>query len=304
MVGSAITRALEGRGYINLLTVSRQELDLTNQQAVFAFFETHKPEYVFVAAGKVGGIVGNNTQPATFIYDNLAIQTNIIHAAHVHNVQKLLFLGSSCIYPKYAEQPMHENVLLTGTLEPTNEYYAIAKIAGIKLCEAYKKQYGKNFISVMPTNLYGPHDNYHAEHSHVIPGMIRKIHEAKEQRLPSVTLWGTGTPKREFLHVDDLADACLFLMEQYNEGTHINIGTGNDMSIRELAETIRTVIGYTGELIFDTTRPDGPPRKLLNVNKLHDLGWKARISFEEGIRKTYASFLEELQTGKARGISL
>jgi GDP-L-fucose synthase len=301
MVGNAIASNLKKKGYTNLLLKSRKELNLLNQQEVNAFFEKNKPEYVFLAAAKVGGIVANNTARADFIYENLMIETNIIHAAHKNKVTKLLFLGSSCIYPKFAEQPITESSLLTGSLEPTNEYYAIAKIAGIKLCEAYRDQYGHNFISVMPTNLYGPNDTYDLQNSHVLPAMLRKFYEAKEKKLPSVTIWGTGKPKREFLHVDDLAEACVFLMKNYNERGTINIGTGVDVSIKNLALEVKKVTGYTGKLVFDTTKPDGTPRKLLNVKKLHTLGWKHKIDLSTGIKKTYKAFLEELKTGTIRG---
>ena len=300
MVGSAILRQLQKNGYTNIVTRTRSELDLLKQEEVLSFFETEKPDYVFLAAAKVGGIIGNKNKPADFIYENLVIETNIIHASYVHTVTKLLFLGSSCIYPKFAEQPIKEQELLTGALEPTNEYYAIAKIAGIKLCESYRKQYGCNFISLMPTNLYGTGDNYHPENSHVIPAMIRKFHEAKLKNSPTVTIWGTGTPMREFLYVDDLAEASLFLMEKYNDETHINVGTGKDITIKELAEAIKQATSYTGEIIFDTTKPDGTPRKLLDVTKLETLGWKYSTELQEGIRKTYTSFLEELSSGKLR----
>lgn len=302
MVGSAIVRNLTKQGFTNILIRTRKELDLCNQQAVNTFFETYKPEYVFLAAAKVGGIIGNKTRPAEFIYENLAIETNIIHAAHIYKVTKLLFLGSSCIYPKFAPQPMTEDVLLTSELEPTNEYYAIAKIAGIKMCEGYRKQYGDNFISAMPTNLYGQGDNYHLENSHVMPAMLRKFHEAKESNAPTVTIWGTGSPKREFLHVDDLAEACVHLMLTYNEAEHINIGTGEDITIKELAEAIKEVVGYTGEIIFDTDRPDGPPRKLLDVSKINNLGWKHTVDLQTGVSITYISFMEELQLGNLREI--
>lgn len=302
LVGSAIMRNLESKGYTNILTRTRAELDLTNQEQVNAFFEKNKPEYVFIGAAKVGGIVGNKNSPADFIYENLIVEANIIHASHVYKVTKLLFLGSSCIYPKFAKQPILESELLQGELEPTNEFYAIAKIAGIKLCEGYRKQYGDNFISVMPTNLYGPNDNYHRENSHVIPAMIRRFHEAKENSSPSVTIWGTGSPMREFLHVDDLADACVKLMEIYNEETHINIGTGEDVTIRELAETVKEVTGYSGEIIFDTTKPDGTPRKLLDVTKINQLGWKHTITLKDGLESTYQAFLKELTSGKLRGL--
>ncbi len=302
LVGSALVRNLKAKGYTNILTKSRKELDQLNQADVNAFFAKYKPEYVFLASAKVGGIVGNKMKPAEFIYQNLVIETNIIHAAHENKVKKLLFLGSSCIYPKHSPQPMTEDVLLTSPLEPTNEFYAIAKIAGLKLCEAYRDQYGDNFISVMPTNLYGPNDNYDSESSHVIPGMIRKFHEAKVNKSPSVILWGTGSPMREFLYSDDMADACVHLMETYNERGHVNIGTGEDITIKELAVTIQAVVGYEGDVVFDTTRPDGTPRKLLHVEKLHSLGWKHKTSFHDGVRMAYASFLEELKEGRARGV--
>lgn len=301
MVGSAIVRALQQQGYTTLLLRSREELDLLDQQAVTSFFEQEQPEYVFLAAAKVGGIIANRTYPADFIEQNMLIKTNIIRAAHIHKVKKLLFLGSSCIYPKFAPQPIKEEYLLTGELEPTNEYYALAKIAGIKLCEGYRKQYGDDFISVMPTNLYGAGDTYDLQNSHVIPAMIRKFHEAKVTNAPEVVLWGTGTPQREFLHADDLADACIHLMLTYSDTQHVNIGTGEDISIKELAEIIRSVIGYTGTIIFDTSKPDGTPRKLLDVSKLHALGWKHTTPLVEGIQKTYAAFLEELEKGTIRG---
>jgi GDP-L-fucose synthase len=302
MVGSAIVRNLQAKGYTNLLLVTRSEVDLLDQSAVMTFFKEEKPEYVFMAAAKVGGIVGNRNSPAQFIYENLVVETNIIHAAHIHKVKKLLFLGSSCIYPKHAPQPMTEDVLLTGPLEPTNEFYAIAKIAGIKLCEGYRKQYGDNFISLMPTNLYGQNDMYDLENSHVLPAMIRKFHEAKKQGKTDVVIWGTGSPMREFLHVDDLADASVFLMETYNEAGHINVGTGVDVTIKELAEIVRDVVGFNGALTFDTTKPDGTPRKLLDVSKLHRLGWKHTIDLRTGIEKTYASFLGELKNETLRGM--
>lgn len=293
MVGSAIVRALQARGYHNLVMRSSKELDLRNQSAVNDFFNKEKPSYVFLAAAKVGGILANNTYRASFIYDNLAIELNVIHAAHVHNVKKLLFLGSSCIYPKMAPQPLQETYLLTGVLEPTNEPYAIAKIAGIKLCDAYRSQYGNHFISAMPTNLYGPNDNYDLQNSHVLPALLRKFHQAKEQKLPAVTIWGTGTPLREFLHVDDLADACLFLMENYDEEGCINVGTGTDISITELAKMIKEIVGYRGNLDFDTSKPDGTLRKLMDVSKLKDLGWQYSIPLQEGIKKVYASYLSQ-----------
>lgn len=300
MVGSAIMRNLQKKGFTNIITKTRHELNLLNQDDVNAFFETHKPAYVFLASAKVGGIIGNKEHPAQFIYENLIIEANIIHASYIHKVTKLLFLGSSCIYPKFAPQPITEDVLLTSSLEPTNEYYAIAKIAGIKLCESYRKQYGSNFISVMPTNLYGKHDSYNLQNSHVIPAMLRKFHEAKENNSPNVTIWGTGSPMREFLYADDLADACTFLMEHYNDMQHINIGTGVDITIKELAETIQKVTGYSGEIIFDTTKPDGTPRKLLDVSKLHNLGWKHSIELEEGLHLAYSAFLEEMKSGTLR----
>ena len=294
MVGSAIVRRLTKDGYTNLILRTRQELDLLDQQAVQQFFEQERPEYVFLAAAKVGGILANNTYRAQFIYENLQIQNNIIHSAYRYGVKKLLFLGSSCIYPKMAPQPIKEEYLLTGPLEPTNEPYAIAKIAGIKMCEAYNAQYGTNFISTMPTNLYGPHDNFDLQTSHVLPALIRKFHEAKVNHRPYVEIWGTGTPRREFLHVDDLADACVFLMQHYNDSQFVNVGVGEDISIKELALLIQDIVGYQGELRFDTSKPDGTPRKLLDVSRLHALGWKARIPLRDGIRQTYQWFLEHI----------
>ncbi len=294
MVGSAIFRKLQAEGYINLLFRNSQELDLRNQQAVADFFASEKPDYVFLAAAKVGGIVANNTYRADFLYENLAIQNNVIHQAYLHGVRKLLFLGSSCIYPKLAPQPLKEEYLLTGLLEPTNEPYAIAKIAGIKLCDAYRDQYGCNFISVMPTNLYGYNDNYHPENSHVLPALIRKFHEAKISGATNVTVWGTGSPLREFLFADDLANACYFLMQEYNEAGLVNIGTGNDLSIKDLALLIKEVVGFTGDLVFDTSKPDGTPRKLLDVSKLNKLGWKHRIALQEGLALAYQDFLKKL----------
>lgn len=294
MVGSAILRKLQAEGYPNLLVRSSQELDLRNQQAVADFFANEKPDYVFLAAAKVGGIVANNTYRADFLYENLAIQNNVIHQAYLHGVKKLLFLGSSCIYPKLAPQPLKEEYLLTGLLEPTNEPYAIAKIAGIKLCDAYRDQYGCNFISVMPTNLYGYNDNYHSENSHVLPALIRKFHEAKTSGATNVTVWGTGSPLREFLFADDLADACYFLMQEYNEAGLVNIGTGHDLSIKELALLIKEVVGFTGDLVFDTSKPDGTPRKLMDVTKLHSLGWQHRIELKEGLALAYQDFLKKL----------
>ncbi|WP_312138707.1 GDP-L-fucose synthase [Sphingobacterium sp.] len=293
MVGSAIYRKLTELGYTNIVTRTSKELDLRDQQAVKEFFESEKPEYVFLAAAKVGGIMANNTYRADFIYENLAIQNNVIHFAHENNVEKLMFLGSSCIYPKMAPQPLNEDSLLTGTLEYTNEPYAIAKIAGIKMVESYRLQYGDKYISVMPTNLYGINDNYHPENSHVLPALIRRFHEAKEANAPSVSIWGTGTPLREFLYADDLADACVFLMENYDELQFINIGVGEDISIKELAETIQEVVGYKGKLEFDSSKPDGTPRKLMDVSKLHSLGWKHKINLKEGIALAYQDFLSK-----------
>ncbi len=296
MVGSAIVRKLEKEGYTNIVTRRSATLDLRNQQQVNDFFESEKPEYIFLAAAKVGGIHANNTFRAEFIYDNLMIQTNIIHAAYLHGVTKLMFLGSSCIYPKFAAQPMAENSLLTGVLEHTNEPYAIAKITGIKMCEAYRSQYGCNFISVMPTNLYGPNDNYDLNNSHVLPALIRKFHEAKSNNNPQVEIWGSGTPKREFLYVDDLADACYFLMETYSDEAFLNIGTGEDISIKDLALLIKDIVGYDGQLIFNASKPDGTPRKLMDVAKLQSLGWKHSISLKQGIQKVYEEVKEKFVT--------
>lgn len=293
MVGSAIKRNLESRGYHNFITKTSTELDLRNQSAVQDFFDAERPEYVFLAAAKVGGILANNIYRAEFLYDNLMIQANVINAAYESKVQKLMFLGSSCIYPKMAAQPLKEEALLTGTLESTNEPYAIAKIAGIKLCDAYRSQYHCNFISVMPTNLYGPNDNYHPKNSHVLPALIRKFHEAKMANSPHVEIWGTGTPRREFLHADDMADACVYLMLNYNEEGFVNIGVGEDISIKELALMVKDIIGYKGELIFDTTKPDGTPRKLLDISKLTALGWKAKIQLKDGIQTVYEKIAEE-----------
>ncbi len=290
MVGSAIFRKLRAMGFQNLLCRTSSELDLRNQQAVAQFFAEEKPDYVFLAAAKVGGIQANNIYRAEFLYDNLAIQNNIIHHSYLNGVKKLLFLGSSCIYPKMAPQPLKEEYLLTGLLEPTNEPYAIAKIAGIKMCEAYRSQYGCNYISAMPTNLYGPNDNYDLNNSHVLPALIRKFHEAKRDREAFVEIWGTGSPKREFLHVDDLAEACLFLMENYNEETLVNVGTGEDISIKELALLIKDIVGYEGELRFDTSKPDGTPRKLMDVSKLNKLGFSYSIGLEEGIKAVYEEY--------------
>ena len=291
MVGSAICRKLEKEGFVNLVTRSSKDLDLRNQQSVDDFFESEKPAYVFLAAAKVGGIMANNTYKAEFLYDNLMIEANIIQASYKNDVNKLLFLGSSCIYPKLAPQPLKEDYLLSGFLEPTNEPYAIAKIAGIKLCEYYREQFGCNYISAMPTNLYGPNDNYDLQNSHVLPALIRRFHEAKINNVSSVTLWGSGSPKREFLYVDDLANACFHLMQHYNGKQFVNIGTGEDMSIRELAELIKHVVGYNGDIAWDPTKPDGTPRKLMDVSKAHSLGWTHEIELEEGIRKAYDNFL-------------
>ena len=290
MVGSALLRRLQKEGYSNFCFSSSSELDLRDQKAVRFFFQNEKPDYVFLAAAKVGGIHANNSYRAEFLYDNLMIESNLIHFSYESGVKKLLFLGSSCIYPKLAPQPLKEEYLLTGRLEHTNEPYAIAKIAGIKMCDAYRSQYGCNFISAMPTNLYGPNDNYDLNNSHVLPALLRKFHEAKQKGEKQVVVWGTGAPRREFLHVDDLADACYFLMQHYNEEGLVNIGIGEDISIKELAETIKQIVGFDGELVFDSTKPDGTPRKLLDVSKLNHLGWKATISFHEGIRKVYAEY--------------
>jgi GDP-L-fucose synthase len=293
LVGSAIVRQLEKDGFTNIITRTRLELDLTDQQAVSAFFATEKPEYVFDAAAKVGGILANDTYPADFLMQNLRIQNNIISSAHDSGVTKLLFLGSSCIYPKLAEQPIREDSLLTGPLEPTNDAYAIAKIAGIKLCQSYKKQYNDNFISVMPTNLYGENDNFDLETSHVLPALIRKFHEAKESNSPTVSAWGTGSPMREFLYVDDLASACVHLMQTYNEGDIVNIGTGEDVTIKELTELVKEVTEYQGEIVWDSTKPDGTPRKLLDVSRLHSLGFRHTTELADGIKKTYSWYLSE-----------
>ena len=298
MVGSAILRKLEKEGFSNFITRTSDTLDLRNQQQVADFFELEKPDYVFLAAAKVGGIVANNTYRAEFLYDNLQIQNNVIHNSYLNGVKKLMFLGSSCIYPKLAPQPLKEEYLLTGLLESTNEPYAIAKIAGIKMCDAYRAQYGCNFISVMPTNLYGYNDNYHPLNSHVLPALIRRFHEAKEQNLPEVTIWGTGAPKREFLFADDLAEACYYLMQNYDEEGLVNIGTGEDISIKELSLLIKDIINYQGEINFDTTKPDGTPRKLMDVSKLHAKGWKHKIELKEGINLAYQDFLQLNETVK------
>lgn len=296
MVGAAIARHLRIHGYANLIGHSSKELDLTNQAAVFEFFKKEKPDYVFLAAARVGGIYANNTYPADFIYSNICIQTNIIHASYIFHVKKLLFLGSSCIYPKFADQPMKESCLLTGELEPTNLPYALAKIAGIKMCQAYNKQYHTSFISCMPTNLYGPNDNYDLMNAHVLPALIRKVHEAKENDQPSFVVWGTGSPKREFLYVDDLAEACLFLMNEYLHDETINVGSGQEVTIKELAETIREVVGFKGDLVFDSSKPDGSPRKLLDVTRLKSMGWNPKVTLKEGIQLAYKDFL----SGKVR----
>lgn len=294
LAGSAILRRLRAQGYRNLITRTRRETDLTDRAAVDHLFAAERPEYVFLAAAKVGGILANSTYPADFLRDNLAIELNIIDSAWRHGVKKLLFLGSSCIYPKHAPQPMKEEHLLTGALEPTNESYAIAKIAGIKLCQAYRAQYGFNAISLMPTNLYGPGDNFDLENSHVLPALLRKVHEAKTEGRPEVVIWGTGAPRREFLHVDDLAGAAVFLMERYDEPGIINVGTGQDMTIADLAQLIARIVGYSGRLVFDSSKPDGTPRKLLDITRLSNLGWRASVSLEDGIRSTYTWFLENI----------
>ncbi|MEO7216475.1 GDP-L-fucose synthase [Mucilaginibacter sp.] len=292
MVGSAIVAFLKKEGFNNIVTRVSADLDLRNQQQVADFFELEKPDYVFLAAAKVGGIMANNIYRADFLYDNLQIQNNVIHSSFVNKVKKLMFLGSSCIYPKLAPQPLKEEYLLTGLLEPTNEPYAIAKIAGIKMCDAYVAQYGCNFVSVMPTNLYGYNDNYHPENSHVLPALIRRFHEAKQQQAGSVTIWGTGTPKREFLFAEDLAEACFYLMQTHNQNGLINIGTGEDISIKDLAVLIKKIVGYEGEILFDHTKPDGTPRKLMDVSKLRDLGWQYKTDLEKGITLAYADFLK------------
>ena len=293
LVGSAIMRRLQTEEFSGLITRTHSELDLSSQRAVEAFFSANRPDYVFMAAAKVGGILANSTSPAEFIYSNLSIQTNIIHAAWKNKVKKLLFLGSSCIYPKHAQQPINEDCLLTGPLEPTNEWYAIAKIAGIKMCQAYRRQYGFNAIAAMPTNLYGPGDNFDLENSHVLPALLRKFHEAKKNDREKVTIWGSGKPRREFMHVDDLADACIFLMQHYEQESIINVGTGMDISIGELAALIKTICGYHGILEFDVAKPDGTPQKLLDVSRLNKIGWKAGIGLEQGIRATYDWYVKQ-----------
>ena len=299
LVGSAVVRRLEAEGFSRILTATREQLDLRDQAAVTYWFRANRPDYVFLVAGTVGGILANSTRPAEFIYDNMMIHATVVHAAHLFPVRRLLYLGSSCIYPRECPQPMKEEHLLSGHLEPTNEPYAIAKIAGIKLCQAYRKQYGCDFISAMPTNLYGPNDNFDLNASHVLPALIRKFHDAKGEGRPEVVLWGTGTPRREFLHVDDLADACVFLMRRYDEAPHVNVGTGEDQTIRELADTVRELVHPEAQLVFDATKPDGTPRKLLDVSRLHELGWRHRIGLREGIETSYAWFLAHHE--QARG---
>ena len=294
LVGSAIVRALHNMGCTRVIGRTHAELDLCDQAAVEAFFAAEQPLYVFLAAAKVGGIVANDTMAAEFIRENLLIQTHVIHAAWKYQAQKLLFLGSSCIYPKFAPQPMPESCLLTGDLEPTNQWYAIAKIAGIKMCQAYRKQYGFDAISAMPTNLYGPGDNFHPEHSHVLPALIRRFHEAKQAQLPSVTIWGTGTPLRELLHVDDMAEASVFLMQHYSDMEHVNVGYGSDISILDLARKVAAQVGYTGDILTDPTKPDGTPKKLLDCSKLHAMGWKARIPLDEGLKSTYLWYTQNI----------
>ncbi len=300
LVGSAIVRLLNKKGYKNLVLKTRKELDLMDQKKVAEFFKKENPEYVFLAAAKVGGILANNTYPASFIYENLIIQNNIIHSAYISQVKKLLFLGSSCIYPRMAPQPIKEKYLLTSEPEPTNKAYVIAKIAGITMCQSYNKQYGTNFISVMPTNLYGPNDNFDPVTSHVFPALIQRFHEAREKNNKEIVIWGTGSPKREFLHVDDLADACLFLMQNYNESEIVNIGTGADLSIKSLVEKIKKVSGYSGKIVWDKSKPDGTPRKLLDVSKLHKLGWKHKINIDDGIKKTYEWYKDSQKLDKVK----
>jgi GDP-L-fucose synthase len=301
LVGSAIVRRLRAAGSDNLLTATRQQLDLRDQAAVNYWFRANRPEYVFLVAGTVGGILANSTRPAEFIYDNMMIHATVVHSAHLFGVKKLLYLGSSCIYPRDCAQPITEEMLLSGPLEPTNEPYAVAKIAGIKLCQGYRRQYGDDFISAMPTNLYGPNDNFDLTSAHVLPALIRRFHDAKEEGRTEVTVWGSGTPRREFLHVDDLADACVFLMEHYSDLAHINVGTGVDLSIRELAEMVRDIVHPSAEIVFDPTKPDGTPRKLLDVSRLHALGWHHRIDLPEGIRSAYKWFLTNKD--HARGVT-
>jgi GDP-L-fucose synthase len=301
LVGSAVVRRLQAEGFRNLLTATRDQLDLRDQAAVNYWFRANRPEYVFLVAGTVGGILANSTRPAEFIYDNMMIHATVVHAAHLYGVKKLLYLGSSCIYPRECAQPIKEEYLLTGLLEQTNEPYALAKIAGIKLCQAYRRQYGHDFISAMPTNLYGPFDNFDLQSSHVLPAMIRKFHDARVEGRSEVMLWGTGSPRREFLHVDDLADACLFIMRRYDEAEHINVGTGLDLTIRELAEMVRDVVHPQAQVVFDPGKPDGTPRKLLDVGRLQQLGWQPRIGLREGVAATYAWFLENYDRLKNGG---
>jgi GDP-L-fucose synthase len=301
LVGSAIVRRLEAEGFSRIETATREQLDLRDQAAVNYWFRANRPEYVYLVAGTVGGILANSTRPAEFIYDNMMIHATVVHAAHLFPVKRLLYLGSSCIYPRDCPQPMKEEHLLSGTLEPTNEPYAIAKIAGIKLCQAYRKQYGSDFISAMPTNLYGPNDNFDLTSSHVLPALIRKFHDAKAEGRREVPIWGTGSPRREFLHVDDLADACLFLMRRYDAAEHINVGTGLDLTIRELAATVRDIVHPGAELVFDATKPDGTPKKLLDVSRLHALGWRHRIGLREGIVSSYRWFLENRDHARGAG---
>ena len=298
LVGSAIVRNLESKGYTNIVKRTHKELDLKDQAGVNRFFDEEKPDVVVLAAAKVGGINANNTTPAEFAYENMQIQCNVIHAAHTHNVKKLLFLGSTCIYPRMAPQPIPEDALLTGPLETTNEAYAIAKISGLEMCKFYKRQYGDDYISCMPTNLYGPHDNYDLSGSHVMPAMIRKFHEAKVNNAPNVELWGTGTPLREFLYVDDMADACVFLLENYSGEQHVNIGTGVEVTIKELAETVKRIVGYEGETVWNKDMPDGTPRKLTDVTKLHNLGWKHKVDLEEGVKLSYDWFRENYKDAR------
>jgi len=303
LVGSAMIHRLEREGFTHLLTATREQLDLRDQAAVNYWFQANRPEYVFLVAGTVGGIMANSTRPAEFIYDNMLIHATVVHAAHTFGASKLLYLGSSCIYPRQAPQPMREEALLTGPLEPTNEPYAIAKIAGIKLCESYRRQYGCDFISAMPTNLYGPGDNFDLASSHVLPALMRKFHDAREAGATEVTIWGTGSPRRELLHVDDLADACLFLMRHYSSAGHINVGTGEDLTIRDLAGMVRDVVYPAAKLVFDTSKPDGAPRTLLDVSRLHDLGWRHRISLREGIASTYHWFVGHRQEVRLSSVS-
>ena len=300
LVGSAIVRRLSRERDLQIQTATREQLDLRDQAAVNYWFKANRPEYVYLVAGTVGGIIANSTRPAEFIYDNMLIHATVVHAAHQYGAKKLLYLGSSCIYPRHAPQPMTESALLTGALEPTNESYAIAKIAGIKLCEAYRRQYGSNFISAMPTNLYGPNDNFDLVSAHVLPAMMRKFHEARTSGTREVVIWGTGTPRREFLHVDDLADACVFIMGHYDAAQHVNVGTGEDVSIRGLAETLRDLIYPDAELVFDTSKPDGMPRKLLDVSRLHGLGWRHRIRLRDGVAETYRWFVENVTNLRER----